>query len=339
MESIKQKPLSSLLRGRLPDFHNLGVLLRVLLLVNVLALATALIRYEQQPLNDALLNMAGQLEPPLLATLLVLYVINPFFQRHSYAVNVIVVLIVTQLVITLPFALSNEEVLLWRWRLWAFVATLLSLTYFDYRNLRLSPALSEARVQALTSRIRPHFLFNALNGILGVIRSDPRRAERALEELADLFRAFMRNNRELVPLAEELALCERYVDLETLRLGDRLSVHWSISAAAPYDALVPPLLLQPLIENAIYHGIEPAAEGGEITVHTALLSRQLFIKVENPIIAEKKTRKGNHMALDNIRERLMLFFDLEAQLEVSERDGRYRVSVRLPYRKRKKKTS
>ena len=186
---------------------------------------------------------------------------------------------------------------------------------------------------ALTSRIRPHFLFNSLNGVLGVIRSDPRRAERALEELADLFRAQMQENRELVPIADELALCERYLDLEQLRLGERLQVRWLLDTC-PRNALVPPLLLQPLLENAVYHGVEPASGPAEIVVHIERRAAEVLIKVDNPVADVERHHAGNRMALDNIRERLMLFFDLEAHLETERRNGRYRVSIRFPYRRK-----
>jgi len=334
VESIKQKPSSSLADGNLPDFRNLGVWLRILLLTNLLALATVAAAHDFDALRAPLLEMAGRVELPLLLCLLVLYLLGPTLQKRRYRLAAIAVVIVVQVVITLPFALFHEGDAAWRWRLWALVASALCLFYFDYRGLRLSPAHSEARLMALTARIRPHFLFNALNGILGVIRSDPRRAERALEELAELFRTFMRDNRELVPLAQELALCERYIDVETLRLGERLQIRWDIRNEAVRKALVPPLLLQPLLENAIYHGIEPSASPGKIRVRIALRSGpQLKIDVENPVVAGQPDRPGNHMALENIRERLMLFFDLEARLDTIHTGNRYRVSVRMPYRK------
>ena len=184
---------------------------------------------------------------------------------------------------------------------------------------------------ALTARIRPHFLFNALNAVLGVIRSDPRRAEEALEELADLFRVLMRDNRDLVPLSEEISLARKYLALERLRLGDRLQVIWDVESCPP-DALVPPLMLQPLLENAVYHGIEPAEQPAEITVRFARRGGLLLIELANPYVAGASDHVGNQMALANIRERLMLFYDLEARLETNAGDGRYVVSMLIPYR-------
>jgi hypothetical protein len=210
--------------------------------------------------------------------------------------------------------------------------------YFDLRNRAFSPALAEARLMALTARIRPHFLFNSLNAVLGVIRSDPRRAEAALEELSDLFRVLMRENRELVTLGEEFALCRQYLELERLRLGERLQVVWE-STACPQDAQVPPLMLQPLLENAVYHGIEPlAAQPAAVTVARKARGRgDPHRAVESRDHGENAHHAGNRMALDNIRERLMLFYDLEARLETETQDGLFRVThpPALPERKRR----
>ena len=133
--------------------------------------------------------------------------------------------------------------------------------YFHLRARALSPAIVEARLQALQARIRPHFLFNSINAVLSLVRSEPARAEIALQDMADLFRVLMRDNRDLAPLADELELCRQYLELEQLRLGERLTVDWNLKSM-PADALVPPLVLQPLLENAVYHGIEPSSDAG-----------------------------------------------------------------------------
>ena len=173
---------------------------------------------------------------------------------------------------------------------------------------------------------------------------------------------------------DEVALCERYVDIERLRLGERLLVRWEFGDAvasggdagpvavdaigeldpvsavpsgalgpeaaraeareALLDARVPPLLLQPLLENAVYHGIEPSTETGEVVVRVARRGEVLSLEVDNPVCDAVRHHAGNRMALDNIRERLMLFYDLEAGLEIDEGGGRYRVRIRLPYRTR-----
>src|SRR5690606_22420717 len=139
------------------------------------------------------------------------------------------------------------------------------IEFLRLRQLSLQPSQAEGRLQALQARIRPHFLFNSLNTVLGLMRSDPRKAERTLENLADLFRVFMKDSRELVPLDDEVLLCKEYLTIEKLRLAERLAVQWELDGM-PGDALLPSLLLQPLIENAVHHGIEPNQAPGEIRV-------------------------------------------------------------------------
>ena len=336
VKSIKQKPDPILPRARVPDFRNLGVLLRVLLLVNGFALATVLLRVDDPAAYPMrFMAIAGKVELPLFLALLTLFLLQPWIARRSPGVGRAAVLVVALAAAATTYPLLRDAggSALWRWLMWAGAAAVGALLYFDNRTRRHSRALTEARLMALTARIRPHFLFNCLNGVLGVIREDPRRAERALEELADLFRALMRDNRELVPLGEELALCERYVDLEHLRLGSRLNMRWLLDDSAR-DALVPPLLLQPLVENAIYHGVEPSSEAAEIIVRIARRSGEILIEVDNPMEFVERHKPGNRMALENIRERLMLFFDLEASLEIAAGEGRHRVAIRLPYRRK-----
>ena len=214
--------------------------------------------------------------------------------------------------------------------LWVVIGVALLLGWFEMSGRARSPALAEARLLALTARIRPHFLFNALNAVLGVMRSDPRRAETALEELADLFRVLMRENADLVPLSEEILVARQYINLERLRLGERVRVVWDMTACPP-DPLVPPLMLQPLLENAVYHGIEPATEPGEITIRFECKDSRLRVELSNPTAAARHTH-GNRMALANIRERLMLFFDLEATMTTQVGGGLFRVSIEFPYR-------
>ena len=336
MESIKQKadpPWASLDH---PDFRNVGVMLRVLVLANLLALGTVLIQAQTLgELPDAMLEMAARLELPLFVALLLLYLMQPLLARmlrRLWWASVLTIVVVLAWVAYEAFNVAGQGAA-WRWMLWGVALTVLIVAYLEARTLRYSPALTEARLMALTARIRPHFLFNSLNAVLGVLRADPRRAERALEELAELFRVLMRENRELVSLDDEIRLCERYLDIESLRLGERLRVTWALTGC-PRDALVPPLLLQPLLENAVYHGIEPSDQPGEIIVRGRRKGQEVWLEVDNPLHDDDHARRsGNRMALDNIRERLMLFFDLEARLEKSVRQGRYRVSICLPYRR------
>ena len=330
MASIRQIPLSH----ALPDFRNLGVMLRALILANLLALLAVLLRNASAaalPLD--IVNMAGRVEPPLLASLGLLSVLQPQLVRLSYfrgwvAVVLLGAAVTGALVLLMGEMLGGD---LPRVMFWAAATAVAVLLYFHLRAILATPAVAEARLQALSARIRPHFLFNTLNGVLGIIRSDPRRAEHALEELSDLFRVLMKENRDLVTLEDEVQLGRQYLDLETLRLGERLQVTWK-NKDCPMDARVPPLMLQPLLENAVYHGIEPSSEPGEVSIFMARQRGDIMIEIANPLPRDARQQAGNGMAMDNIRERLMLFYDLEARLDTLVGDGLYRVRIRLPYR-------
>lgn len=324
--------------ARVPDFRNLGVILRTLAVVNAGLLLTAIIVSSDVP---SAWEEAGWLiartEMPLLLTLLLAGTVAPALRRRPGVFAWAVVVALAWVSAGLWMSVLPEALRIPPWRAlgWATLAVLATQAYFSYRSHLHSPALAEARLLALTARIRPHFFFNSLNGVLGILREDPRRAERALEELADLFRVLMRDNRELVSLADEIEVGRRYLDLEFLRLGDRLEVAWQ-DTDCPTDAQVPPLLLQPLLENAVYHGIEPSGGRGRIDVELRKEGEAVVIEVVNalPIIRESQagSAPGHRMALANLKERLMLFFDLEASLVTSQRDGRFSVRIRLPYR-------
>jgi len=329
----------------LPDFRNLGVWLRVLVGTNALAALVALAangEWAELPVELALL--AASVEPSLIASLLLLHFLQTRLARLPYPAGVALVAAIACASSTglhvLGISASNPSVFqegVFRGLLWTILDVAALLCYFHVRARLQSPALTEARLMALTARIRPHFLFNALNAVLSVIRSDPRRAEAALEELSDLFRVLMRENRELVPLSDEIAVARQYLGLERLRLGDRLQVKWEVESCPP-DALMPPLMLQPLLENAVYHGIEPSDQAGEIVVGFTRRGEQLLIEITNPFHPEAQPHGGNQMALANIRERLMLFYDLEARLDTELQgkagsvDCRYRVRIAVPYR-------
>ena len=312
---------------------------RVLIGVNVLALAAAV--YSAPAWAQALSEFVGGaafLEPLLLASLVLLYGLAPLFARLPYWWGCAAVLGLISLLASVAYAvwpgsadpgapgLARTVVLT------AIVVTLV-LGYLRLLVKAHSPALAEARLQALQARIRPHFLFNSLNAVLALIRRDPKRAERTLEDLADLFRTLMSDGRKFVRLADEISLLERYASIEQLRLGKRLRVVWELDTAPP-DALLPPLLLQPLLENAIYHGIEPGTGAGEVLIRIERRGGRVLARIENPYFPEHQHRAGNRMALANIGERLQLFFDAEAGVETSVEGERFVVQVELPYRSR-----
>jgi len=202
---------------------------------------------------------------------------------------------------------------------------------FQWLRLRaqaLLPAETTARLAELQSRIRPHFLFNTLNTALALVRLDPARAEGVLEDLAELFRVALTESGESVTLAEEVALAQRYIAIEQIRFGSRLRVSWELDADAGL-ARVPPLVLQPLVENAVRHGVEPAAAGGTIRIRTRVKSGRAVVVIENTVPAEP-SRPGNGMALKNVRERLNLMHDVAAQFDTRAAPNLFRVQIGVP---------
>lgn len=208
-------------------------------------------------------------------------------------------------------------------------ALMLRYFYVQYQWKRNLEAESEARFAALQARIRPHFLFNSMNTIASLTRTNPELAEHAVEDLADLFRVTLGEGRQLVTLEDEMANVRRYLNIERLRLGDRLAVKWDVEALPP-DLPIPALTLQPLLENAIYHGIEPLAGGGIIRVRGVLLDRGAQIEIDNPRpSAGGSSRRGTQTALDNVRQRLQTAFGGNG-VEVQETPEHYRVILSLP---------
>jgi two-component system sensor histidine kinase AlgZ len=190
------------------------------------------------------------------------------------------------------------------------------------------PADTTARLAELQSRIRPHFLFNTLNTAIALVRHDPARAEGVLEDLAELFRVAISDSREAVTLAEEVELARRYLAIEQIRFGSRLQVTWEIDPAAG-AARVPPLLLQPLVENAVRHGVEPGDAGGTIRVRTQVKLGRAVISIANSVPGAP-SRPGSGMALRNVRERLRLMHDVAAQFDTQLERGVFRVQIVVP---------
>ncbi len=213
-------------------------------------------------------------------------------------------------------------------------ALILRYLYVQHQWRRKIQAEAQARVQALQARIRPHFLFNSMNSIAALTRSDAERAELAVQDLSDLFRVSLRDAAERVTLEEELEVAERYLRLEALRLGDRLRVEWSIDRL-PRKRLVPSLILQPLLENAVYHGIEPLPDGGRIAIHGAAEGRRISISIRNPRARgnAEAHRKGNRIALENIRLRLQLAFGDQAGVALREVDDEFETTLYFPREK------
>jgi len=211
---------------------------------------------------------------------------------------------------------------------------LLRYLYLQQQLRNQQQAEMQARIQALQSRIRPHFLFNSMNAIASLISTEPDTAERVVEDLSELFRASLAEP-SLIPLERELTLCRHYLEIEQLRLGRRLQVDWQIGSYNN-EVKIPSLMLQPLVENAIFHGVEPMPKGGKITIRVSQNDKQLGIVISNPYVLKKNVRNHDHsqrhnrMALDNIRRRLTAHFGSAARLSSSAENGIFTTYIFCP---------
>jgi two-component system sensor histidine kinase AlgZ len=336
MQSINQNTLSD----ALPDFRNWGVILRSFLLVNGMVLLVAVAQASSwQDILERLIGISILLQPVLLLNLALLFILNSWLVRLTYKRGATVVLLLAMSVTLMIYHLGDRLYIStidyghfhsWRNALLSSAIAGLLLVYFQFRAHALSPALDKARLQALQARIRPHFLFNSINAVLGIVRANPKRAETALEDMADLFRMAMAHDGDLVTVRQEVALARQYLALEQLRLGERLKVNW-YTDNMPDDALLPPLILQPLLENAVYLGIEPLAEGGIVEIKLYCNGNEMHLDIYNPRQEQGSHHVGNKIALSNIRERLDLLFDVEASYKVEIGKDFYRVHIKLPY--------
>lgn len=193
---------------------------------------------------------------------------------------------------------------------------------------------TQARIDALQSRIKPHFLFNSMNIIASLIHKEPAKAELAVEDLSELFRATLKDSGALIPLAMEWHLCRNYLRIEGLRLGNRLTIEEDFSTV-PQDAAIPMLTLQPLVENAIYHGIQAVEKGGVIKISAKMQGNSIVIHLTNPVPPNYQSRvsTGNKIAMANIKHRLNLLFGGNAKLEVHATPELYEVVLTFPYLK------
>jgi two-component system sensor histidine kinase AlgZ len=217
------------------------------------------------------------------------------------------------------------------WVASAFAGALLSaglVAALVWRARARTPADTTARLTELQARIRPHFLFNTLNSAIALVRADPARAEALLEDLSDLFRHALVEQGESVTLAEEIALAVRYLAIEQVRFGERLRIEWALDPAAG-TARLPPLLLQPLVENAVKHGVEPSEAGAQLRISTQRRGDQVLIKVTNTVPGGQGPG-GQGLALDNVRDRLHLLHDMQAQFDAGLKDGVYQVRIQIP---------
>jgi two-component system sensor histidine kinase AlgZ len=213
---------------------------------------------------------------------------------------------------------------------------LLRYFYIQHQWLSNQNAQNRAEIQALRARIRPHFLFNCMNTIASLIEVSPDKAERAVEDLSDLFRASL-SEKNMCLLGDEIELTKSYLAIESLRMGDRLQTEWKIDQNL-LNIEIPALSIQPLAENAIYHGIEPVPEGGKILISALQIGNKLKLSISNPLMPESliskrqssSFKKGNQMAQDNIRQRLKLVYGDDDGFEINDTKENYIVSLFIP---------
>ncbi|MES3003603.1 MAG: histidine kinase [Pseudomonadota bacterium] len=316
------------------DACHVGVVLRAVLFVEIVMSVGAM--FGASGVSDWLLRvsvLSGAALPATLAWLIVGCSLKKFLARRSpvtqqvfgMALGALAGLYGCALMALVGFAAATP------WIASACSGALLAAALVAALVLRAKgrmPADTAARLAELQARIRPHFLFNTLNGAIALVREDPARAETLLEDLSELFRHALVDPGESVTLAEEITLARRYLDIEQVRFGERLRIEWSLDPAAG-GAKVPPLFLQPLVENAVKHGVEPSASGAEVKVSTKLRGGTVVIKVTNTVPGGQG-RAGHGLAQDNVRNRLRLLHDVEGQFQAVLKDGVYQVRMEVP---------
>ncbi|MET0498899.1 MAG: histidine kinase [Steroidobacteraceae bacterium] len=238
-----------------------------------------------------------------------------------------------QLVVRTMFPIGHAGFLLRNLAV-GFIVSALALRYFyvSAEGKRSVEMAAQARIRALQARIRPHFLFNSMNTIAELTRSNPERAEQAVEDLADLFRASLSDAHTQIPLRDEFEIARTHQRIEQLRLGNRLQVIWDVDSL-PMRAQVPGLIVQPLLENAVYHGIEMLPAGGTITIVGTFHDGRIEIEVRNPIPVQHNyvEREGNRMALENIGQRLELAWPGRARIETRQEGTEFFARLIFPY--------
>jgi two-component system, LytTR family, sensor histidine kinase AlgZ len=316
------------------DACHVGVVLRAVLFVEIVMAVGAM--FGATGMTDWLLRLAVLSGAALPATLLWLILacslktllarLAPWAQQLAgMALGAATALYGSGLLALVGFVASVP------WVAASFAGALLAAALVAALELRAKgrmPADAAARLAELQARIRPHFLFNTLNSAVALVREDPARAEAILEDLSDLFRHALVELGESVTLAEEVALARRYLDIEQVRFGRRLQVEWAVDPSAG-QARVPPLMLQPLVENAVKHGVEPSIGGAQVRISTQRRGGTVVIKVTNTVPAGQG-RAGQGLAQANVRDRLRLLHDVQAQFHAALKDGVYQVRMEVP---------
>ncbi|WP_373745796.1 sensor histidine kinase [Neisseria dentiae] len=323
-----------------PDLRNFGTISRLMLTSMLGLLLFPLINNSPESYLDQVYDNAAWAAPTLLLILVKGYALASALPRVTESRFAVPIVHLSNLLVfvAVDYVVLGERMSFWQ-HFFLFNFFALGFMYTEAsRRYSLAPSLSEARLSALTARIRPHFLFNSLNAAISLIRLRPYDAETLLENLANLFRAQLRDGSQNSTLGQEIEWAQEYIAIEQIRMGHtRVQVMWQHHA--PDDAETPHLLLQPLLENAVFHGIESTHRPGCISVLTTRQKHWIYIRIENPYVPtdsqeNAKPHKGNSMALRNLKERLALMYDNDAVLKSRQLDGIFRVDIRLPYRRK-----
>lgn len=334
----------------LPDFCNIRVVFAVVVAAELLAIILSIVSFSDASEFWSSLGMRSLfIQWIALGSSVLLCFMRSRLKRLSAAESgmlaLSIILLVSMIVARLSCGLlvlqTNCEQLMMQTLAVSFIIGLLSLHYLYMQN-RLAmqqKAEADARFDALQARIRPHFLFNSMNTIAYLAGKDPAMAEKVTEDLAELFRATMSDANRIGNLDSEIELAQGYLNIEKIRLAERLEVRWHLSETIRQCAKqveLPFLTLQPLLENAIYHGIEPQTEGGVIEITIRDHDDQVIVRIDNPLPIKdnnhKRTahRQGNQLAQQNIKQRFASMFEENAQVSYSEEGDRYRVVLQFP---------
>ncbi|MDH3343067.1 MAG: histidine kinase [Gammaproteobacteria bacterium] len=331
--------------GLLPNFCNVNVIFMLILLVELLALvltsAPATVNFWDQlafismlMLWIGLLNAAVLCQTrhwinslPVQAGVILSFI---FMMLVSLCFSLVVIFINNRLLLDDLTSPLGDYFLLRILLISAVIYAVLLRYFYVQQQWKIHiQAQSKAEIQALRARIRPHFLFNSMNTIASLIAFSPDKAEKAVVDLSDLFRASLRDQNTNT-LNDELELTRSYLDIETLRLGERLNINWDLDDSLN-ETEVPALCLQPLVENAIYHGIEPLADGGIINISARQINNRLELSVSNPLgCGGISNHDGNHMAQENIRQRLTLAYGKNGSFNIRQDDKTYTVVLEIP---------
>lgn len=331
---------------RFPDLYNTSLILKIIFLVCGIIVAVSLFNAKSiQNWIDTQFSYSTIAVPATLAIVTVVISLRKFFPKMSNRIVELVIYISTVIFSNLVYYFVNQleflsqsfndrNFIIFKVSIVSLTISSLVVLYLYFITMSLGPSNVEARLQSLTYRIRPHFLFNSLNAILALVRRDTRKAEYAIEELAELFRWLLKDTTQDVSLRQEIDIVQQFVSIEKIRMGERLNIVWDIDPSAQ-NAQIPSLTLQPLVENAIYHGAESMINACPITVVIKKDFGIVTIVVSNPYDPNYNRKKGSGTALDTIRQRLELYFDIEFKIVTEKKDNMYTTKLQFPFREKR----